>query len=741
MKKFSSGDGDNLIHQLRKRIRELECIHDIFNIVANLDTPFDQILQDITKTVPNGFYFPETTCALINVADKVATTSNFQSPSEKLEAYIHINNKPAGKLEIGYIDTIPQDDEKLFDHEKKFLQVLADQIGMVLTCKTMKDALQESERKYRNVLENSLVGIYRINLTYGIVYANPACLRMFGFKDLEEARAKDFSALFKNGEDRKNILNILEQTGSLQNIELEMVTHTGKPIVVLLNAVLESDSITGMMMDITERKQADEALIRNEKRLVEAQRIARVGWWEWDILTGKMDWSDEVYRIFGLLPDKFDLTPQAFFSVVHPYDRQAVQEAVDLSLTDPGKPLAIEHRIVCPDGNDRVVYGRGEVTFDKDRRPVRMVGTIQDITSVKRTEKELQNAFDEIGKLKDKLEAENIYLREEMDPNHKHKDIIGESDPIKYVIHRVGQVAQTKTTVLLTGETGVGKGKIAHFIHRESDRRHKSFIQVNCAGLPANLIESELFGREKGAFTGSNARQIGRFELADKGTIFLDEIGELPMELQAKLLKVIEDEAFERLGSPHTVNVDVRIIACTNRNLEEEIKNGRFRQDLFFRINVFPITIPPLRQRREDIPLFVSHLINKFNKEFGKKIKSIPRKTMKLLEEYCWPGNVRELINVIERAAIVSTGSELRLAERIDAEPVGSPMENIISDVEASASEPKCLLDVERDHILRTLQKTGWRIDGPQGAAKILQINPSTLRGRMRKLGIKKPGN
>jgi formate hydrogenlyase transcriptional activator len=418
-----------------------------------------------------------------------------------------------------------------------------------------------------------------------------------------------------------------------------------------------------------------------------------------------------------------------------------VQEAVDLSLTDPGKPLAIEHRIVCPDGNDRVVYGRGEVTLDKDRRPVRMVGTIQDITSVKRTEKELQKAFDEIRQLKDQLEAENIYLRDEMELINKNNNIIGDSDPLKYVIYRVKQVAKAKTTVLLTGETGVGKGMIARLIHQKSDRRNKPFVQVNCAGLPSNLIESELFGREKGAFTGSTARQIGRFELADKGTIFMDEIGELPMELQAKLLKVIEDGAFERLGSPHTVNVDVRIIASTNRNLEEEIKNGRFRQDLFFRLNVFPITIPPLRQRKEDIPLLVTHLTNKFSKDFGKNIKRIPRKTIRLLEEYCWPGNVRELINVIERAVIVSMGSELRLAEKIDTETVCSPTENIVSDLETSASEPKCLIDVERDHILRTLQETGWRIEGPQGAANILQINPSTLRGRMRKLGIKKPGN
>jgi transcriptional regulator with GAF, ATPase, and Fis domain len=257
--------------------------------------------------------------------------------------------------------------------------------------------------------------------------------------------------------------------------------------------------------------------------------------------------------------------------------------------------------------------------------------------------------------------------------------------------------------------------------------------------LPSNLIESELFGREKGAFTGSTARQIGRFELADGGTIFLDEIGEFPLELQAKMLKVIEEGEFERLGSPHTIKVDVRIVASTNRNLEEEIKKGRFRQDLYYRLSVYPITIPPLRERIEDIPPLVKFYIRKFSKSHGIDISRVSKNTMKSLQEYNWPGNVRELINIIERAVIVNGGPEFRLADRIgvpaNADLAEKGSENI------KKLETNNLSEIEKSHILKTLQETGWRIDGDRGCAKLLGMNPSTLRGRMRKLGIMRPGS
>jgi transcriptional regulator with GAF, ATPase, and Fis domain len=329
--------------------------------------------------------------------------------------------------------------------------------------------------------------------------------------------------------------------------------------------------------------------------------------------------------------------------------------------------------------------------------------------------------------LKDRLQAENIYLQQEVDRQFNFGEIIGQSTVLSQVFLRVEQVAPMNATVLLLGETGTGKGVVARAIHSSSARKDRPLITVNCTTLPATLVESELFGREKGAFTGSDTRQIGRFELADGGTIFLDEIGEMPLELQCKLLRVIQDGEFERLGSPRTIKTDVRIIAATNRNLEEEIKNGRFREDLFYRLNVFPITMPPLRQRKEDIPLLVNHFVTKFNNKIGKRIETVSKDTLHALQEYHWPGNVRELESVIERAVITSQGAALQVLDRFDAfRKTGEP----------AGQDVKALAELEYDHILQLLKKTGWRIEGKNGAAVLLGLNPSTLRARMRKYGI-----
>ncbi|HKZ16212.1 MAG TPA: sigma 54-interacting transcriptional regulator [Geobacteraceae bacterium] len=353
----------------------------------------------------------------------------------------------------------------------------------------------------------------------------------------------------------------------------------------------------------------------------------------------------------------------------------------------------------------------------------------QEIDERKGAEESLQGALAEIKQLKDRLHAENIYLQQEVAREYNFGEIIGQSNAIAYVFFRIEQVAPQDATVLLLGETGTGKGVIARAIHSWSSRKDRPMITVNCTALPANLIESELFGREKGAFTGADARQIGRFELADGGTIFLDEIGEMPLELQSKLLRVIQDGEFERLGNPRTIKIDVRIIAASNRNLEEEIRNGRFREDLFYRLNVFPITIPPLRQRKEDIPLLVNYFVAKFNKKMGKKIETVSKETLNTLQEYHWPGNVRELESVIERAVITSPGTALQVLDRFD---------TFRKTGELVAQDVKDLAELEHDHILQVLQKTGWRIEGKNGAAVLLGLNPSTLRARMRKYGIRR---
>lgn len=340
----------------------------------------------------------------------------------------------------------------------------------------------------------------------------------------------------------------------------------------------------------------------------------------------------------------------------------------------------------------------------------------------KRADQQIQTALAEIQKLKDRLEAENIYLRDQINIEHQYDEIIGKSYAVRKVLLQVEQVAATDSTVLILGETGTGKELIARAIHNQSNRRTRAMIKVNCAALPAALIESELFGHEKGAYTGAVSKQIGRFEAANGGTIFLDEIGELPLELQTKLLRVLQEGQFERLGSPRPVDVDVRIIAATNMNLALAVKEGRFREDLYYRLNVFPISVPPLRERQEDIPLLVRAMVDEFGKVFGKTIERIPRKSMEALDRYSWPGNIRELRNVVERAMILSKDSVL------------------VFDVPDSAttiiSQTMSLEDMERMHIISVMERTGWRVRGKNGAAEILRLKPTTLDSKMKKLGI-----
>ena len=338
----------------------------------------------------------------------------------------------------------------------------------------------------------------------------------------------------------------------------------------------------------------------------------------------------------------------------------------------------------------------------------------------------VRTAMVEVARLKDELQAENKILRE----THgwaTSAHIVGKSAAVRQVLEQIKQVSQTDSTVLLLGETGTGKELFATQLHELGTRRLRPMVRVNCAAIPATLIESELFGREKGAFTGALSRQIGRFELADRSTIFLDEIGDLPAEVQVKLLRVLEERRIERLGSPQPIHVDVRIIAATHRNLEELIAAGTFREDLFYRLNVFPIRVPPLRERIEDIPPLVWRFVEEFAKAFGKRIDSITKDNLAALQHYPWPGNIRELRNVVERAMIAATGPRLT---------IGVPH----ASTAAIKRSPK-LVDVEKEHIRGVLESTGWRIRGSGGAAERLGLKPTTLETRMAKLGLKRPGH
>ncbi|MDO9042543.1 MAG: sigma-54 dependent transcriptional regulator [Desulfocapsaceae bacterium] len=338
-----------------------------------------------------------------------------------------------------------------------------------------------------------------------------------------------------------------------------------------------------------------------------------------------------------------------------------------------------------------------------------------------------EEALAETIQLKEQLEAERAYLQEEIQLEFNHQNIIGQSDSLKYVLYKIEQIAASDTTVLILGETGTGKELAARAIHDLSLRKGRTLVKVNCASLSASLIESELFGHEKGAFTGSLSRHLGRFEVANGATLFLDEIGELPLDLQAKLLRVLQEGEFERLGSSLTIKVDVRIVAATNRDLEEEVRKGRFREDLWYRLNIFPITMPPLRERLDDIPLLVDSFVKKIARRLGKTIEVIPVGVMEALQEYPWPGNVRELENVLERAVINSSGPKLRLVDEL---------KKPFKDVSAS---PKTLEAVERNYILQVLEQTRWKVSGKNSAAEILGLDRSTLRARMGKLNIQKP--
>jgi formate hydrogenlyase transcriptional activator len=339
-------------------------------------------------------------------------------------------------------------------------------------------------------------------------------------------------------------------------------------------------------------------------------------------------------------------------------------------------------------------------------------------------------AFDCIEKLKEKLIQEKVYLEEEIRTEQNFDEIVGESAALRRVLKMVETVAPTGSTVLIRGETGTGKELIARALHQLSTRRERTFVKMNCAAIPSGLLESELFGHEKGAFTGAISQKVGRFELANQGTLFLDEVGDVPLELQPKLLRVLQEQEFERLGSTRTQRVDVRLVAATNRDLAEMAAKGQFRNDLFYRLNVFPVELPSLRERREDIPQLVRHFAQKVARSMGRQIETIPVEAMDGLVHYPWPGNIRELENIIERAVILSPGPELRinLADLKSAAPPEAPLGAAMT-----------LADAERDHILGVLRDTGWVLGGPNGAAARLAMKRTTLQSKMKKLGISRP--
>jgi len=608
----------------------------------------------------------------------------------------------------------------------------------------------------------------------------------------------------------------------------------------------------GAVTDVSEQRHAEAVIQERERelqentaKLEEAQRVAHVGYWEWDLRTDHVTWSDETYRIYGLQPQERPIDLATIQESVHSKDREFVFRKAAEAIQ--GEVRAdVEHRIVRPSGEVRVVHSQGDLKRDAADRPWQMFGTVQDITERKQAEGKIREQeselrqmldltpqylgvfeadgspfyanrtsldylgmsldewrqrrgigdevhpddverlvaesnrassigsayelevrvrkgdgsfrwflarfnplYDDKGQAKrwyvastdiddrkraeERLQQENVALREEIDKASMFEEIVGTSPALKSVLSRISKVAPIDSTVLITGETGTGKELVARAIHRRSDRASRAFVSVNCAAIPRDLIASELFGHEKGAFTGATQQRLGRFELANGGTIFLDEVGEIPVETQIALLRVLQEHEFERVGGTRQIRADVRVIAATNRDLKAAISAGSFRSDLFYRLHVFPIEIPSVRERRADIPLLVEYFIDRYARKAGKKIKRVNKKTLELLQSYPWPGNIRELQNVIERSMILCETEIFSIDESWLPQPLPLTLES-----KQQVELPRRLLVQEKDMIEAALKDTRGRVSGATGAAVKLGIPRSTLESKIRSLKINK---
>src|ERR1700678_4335048 len=666
-------------------------------------------------------------------------------------------------------------------------------LGAVITfiditeLKQAEAALRKSEERWRSVYENSAIGVALADLNGRFLAVNRAYEKMLGYTEEELGRLTFLEITEEDYRDanRELISEVLEGKRHQFQIEKQYRRKDGALRWVSNNVSLVPGSesmprfIMALSEDITQRKQAEAALRKSEEKnriLLQINNAIITNLTQPALLHSI---SEAFLRVvsfdrcaitlyeperdtFRFLAVERDL-PSDYFraGLEHRPSETCVGWAFDhqrpLLRRDLEKEqqYANERRLVAEGIQSMCVLPlvfQGKsigtlslVSREKDRYSDEDAVFLQEVANQVALAIQNMQSFQEIESLKARLEKENVYLREELRTEHNFEEIVGNSPALLKALHAVDQVAPTDSTVLIYGETGTGKELVARAIHSRSARNGRALVNVNCSAISAGLVESELFGHMKGAFTGALERRIGRFELAHGGTIFLDEIGELSPETQVKLLRVLQEHEFEPVGSSHPLRVDVRVIAATNRNLHEAVQAGRFRSDLFYRLNVFPIELPPLRERRSDIPRLVAFCLSRFSKRLGKKIDGVSRESMDNLVNYPWPGNIRELQNVIERAIIVSSDTTLRLDRDLMPVPAATKgMEAVEGDVpedrQANLKSPKPLLtldEADRNHILAALQHAGGVVDGPKGAARILNLHPNTLRHRMHKLGIK----
>jgi formate hydrogenlyase transcriptional activator len=645
-----------------------------------------------------------------------------------------------------------------------------------------------SEERWRSVFENSAIGVALTDLNGRFLATNPVYQNMVGYSE-EELRALSFLDLTHADYREANwalAAELLEGKRQQFQIEKQYRRKDGSLVWVSNNVSLVPGTettprfIMALTEDITERKRAEEALYKSEQRKRSLLDINNA------IITNLTE--DALLRSISeamraCIPfDRCAITlykPETgtfrFLAVEGALRSDYFQRGLEVDHTETSAGWVFDHQQPLRRNieeeqqfaNERRLYAEGlrslcavplilrgtcigtlsVVSRNMDQYSEGDAQFLQEIAIQVALAIDNMKSYEEIATLKGRLEQENVYLREEIRTEHNFEEIVGNSPALLAVLRSVEQVAPTDSTVLIYGETGTGKELIARAIHNRSARKDRALVSVNCSAISAGLVESELFGHLKGAFTGAIERRIGRFEFASGGTIFLDEIGELALETQAKLLRVLQEHECEPVGSSRSVRVDVRVIAATNRNLRGEVEAGRFRSDLFYRLNVFPLQLPPLRERRSDIPQLVALCVSRFAKRFGKKVGGVSQETMARLMSYPWPGNVRELQNVMERAVVLSAGPTLRLdKDLVPVAPSGGSLGP--GDIPAEEAQPAApspsglptLEEVERSHILAALQQAGGVVDGPKGAARILNIHPNTLRHRMGKLGIKRSG-
>ena len=609
---------------------------------------------------------------------------------------------------------------------------------------TLRDALARSEERYALLTRAASEGVYEWNIASGDLYVSDRLNEMFQFRE-GELRPSDWNDRIHADDHetykRALVAHFKSVTARLR-CEYRIRDRSGAYRWVLDNGIAVRDAgdravrLVGVINDITERR-AREAEIAAKTSILEAtlenmdQGISMV-----DSELNVIAFNQRFLELLGFPKSEFKTgfhMSQAFRYNARrgEYGPGEIETLVEQRLALARKFEAHQFERTRPDGT--ILEIRGAPLPDRTG----FVTTYRDITQRKRAEEELRRQNE---RLRQEVEAHNRskatieYLVDEIKSGQNFEHIVGKSELLLSALDRLGQVAATDSTVLIQGETGTGKELFVRAIHDRSARKNRPLVKVNCAALPRDLVESELFGHERGAFTGATQQRKGRFELADKGTIFLDEIGELPLEAQAKLLRVLQEHEYERVGGEKSLKTDVRVIGATNRDLSLEVKEGRFRSDLYYRLSVFPLTIPPLRERRDDVPLLAQHFVQRFARKLGRRFEEIAPDFLAKLEVYRWPGNVRELENVIERAAILSPGPVLRSTEAFDSTAASHTVERRAPEM------PLLPLDeLERQHILRVLGHTRGVIEGDAGAAALLGLNPSTLRGRMRKLGIKKP--